>query len=658
MASSALSYAAQLKPNDNKGPCGDAQIFDTPADINRKFNKFFTLFCESKNALVHTGAGVSTAAGIPDFRGPSGVWTVMSMQEKSRNKRRKMTDGDCTVKDSANLSVVYGNSKLESVEFTQAMPSVSHLVILALLRSGHIKSIITQNIDGLHAISGVKHSECSEVHGNVFVERCIFCGRRFLRPYVSPTISFKPTGNHCGLCSFPPCGILTDVVLDWFDRYEDHFEKRALAYAEGADLHLTLGSSLHVEPACLYASSEHYRQEEAPLIIVNYQKTRMDAEADVVMHCDVNLICKKLLKRLNIPMPVYIRHFYMTGMHYCQNKENKVLLRFPCIIDITIWEKQKATGNVLHRCLNIDHGLHEFSFSSDFEIVCSLWFDAEMKMRFRYVENCPFAGFVWKLSLAASNGPLTQRKNNQVLHTFNADKDENPISVTSVKLAYNASLIGKAEVCNIVAVLSCETDYMPGFTQLAMPSPIPTLLGFYNWLLNSGETVFGKVIGIKTEDAVSELEDVEYSELLPEIMRLCIKTAIDMKLGCVVKGHFSIDMEALVNLMRAPHAIDNLFKPEDLKLFCAVDHQLGEMVSVVPTECKVCLPRRIRPIVPCRSTSINALNAIFTTVLKGSLIDIFFKTVRSQQAYSFVNLFVREFPKWVVTFLTDTFECR
>ncbi|KAK1940230.1 transcriptional regulator, Sir2 family domain containing protein [Babesia divergens] len=656
MVSSALSYATQLKRNDNKGPCGTVQLFDTPAEVARKFQKLYALLCYSKRAVVHTGAGVSTAAGIPDFRGPSGVWTVMSLQDAAK-KRRKMTDGDCTVKSANDMCVEYGRCKMAAVEFSQAMPSVTHLAVLTLLRAGHISSVITQNIDGLHAISGMRHSECAEVHGNVLVERCISCARRFLRPYVSPTISFKPTGNHCG--TFPPSGILTDVVLDWFDSYEDHFEKRAVSYSQEADFHLTLGSSLHVEPACHYASSEHYRQEEAPLVIVNYQKTRLDAEADVVIHCDVNLICKRLLNRFRLPIPVFIRHFYMVGLHYNQRSTNKVLLRLPCVTNLMVSDRYTSQGKVLHRCLNVTHGLHEFSFDRDFEVVLKLWFDAEMVIKVVYLPECPLTGLVWRLSLAATNGPVTHRKHTQITHKFEKFVGNGPISVTSVQLSYNAALIPKEEACRIIALVSSRSEDLPHFKAKPLPSSITRLFTCFNWLWKSVGTPFDHLVEIKPDEGDSDtFGRLDNFETLPEVMRVCLRIAFHHKLGSISKGQFCVDTDALNSLRQKPHCLDPYFEPGSLSLICADAFEFGEMVDRASADLRICLPRRIRPIAPCRTTSMNPLDELFITVLRGSIYQIMAKNVRSSHVFRLVNLFKTDFPTWFIVYLADLFECR
>lgn len=96
---------------------------------------------------MHTGAGISTAAGIPDFRGPNGVWTLESKG----------------LKPSINIS------------FDNAVPTYTHMALKKLCDTGHVKYIVSQNIDGLHLRSGVPRHCIAELHGNMYTEKCNTC---------------------------------------------------------------------------------------------------------------------------------------------------------------------------------------------------------------------------------------------------------------------------------------------------------------------------------------------------------------------------------------------------------------------------------------------------------------------------------------------------
>ena len=103
------------------------QIFDSPEQLDVKIEEFIKLFRESKHIVVHTGAGVSTAAGIPDFRGPKGVWTL---EEKGITPQMDTT-------------------------FDDAKPSLTHMALVKLVEENIVQYVVSQNVDGLHIKSGL-----------------------------------------------------------------------------------------------------------------------------------------------------------------------------------------------------------------------------------------------------------------------------------------------------------------------------------------------------------------------------------------------------------------------------------------------------------------------------------------------------------------------
>lgn len=144
-----IGYASKLKKGVWKGKCGDPEFEENQAEVGRKVDLLVELLLSARYAIVHTGAGISTSCGIPDFRGPKGVWTL--------ERENKMPQG--------NLS------------FADAMPSFSHKAILELLERGLIRHVVTQNVDGLHRKSGIPTENLSEIHGSAFLEECEVCGK-------------------------------------------------------------------------------------------------------------------------------------------------------------------------------------------------------------------------------------------------------------------------------------------------------------------------------------------------------------------------------------------------------------------------------------------------------------------------------------------------
>ncbi|GMP66531.1 hypothetical protein CsSME_00026853 [Camellia sinensis var. sinensis] len=141
---------------------------------------------KSKHLVVFTGAGISTSCGIPDFRGPKGVWTL---QREGKGVPEA------------------------SLPFHRAMPSMTHMALVELEKAGFLKFVISQNVDSLHLRSGIPREKLAELHGNSFREICSKCGVEYLRDFEVETIGLKKTSRSC---SDVKCGAkLKDTVLDW-----------------------------------------------------------------------------------------------------------------------------------------------------------------------------------------------------------------------------------------------------------------------------------------------------------------------------------------------------------------------------------------------------------------------------------------------------------
>ncbi|KAK2822275.1 hypothetical protein Q5P01_022340 [Channa striata] len=220
-----VNYAAGLSPYEDKGVCGLPEEFDSPDDLKAKVETLVQLIKESKYLVVHSGAGISTSAGIPDFRGPKGVWTL---EQK-------------------------GESPHFDTTFEDARPSLTHMALVGLQRAGYLKYLISQNVDGLHVRSGFPRDMLSELHGNMFVEECEKCGRQYVRDKVIGVMGLKPTGRYCDVVrsrGLRACrGKLISTILDWEDALPDRDLNKADDASRQADLALTLGTSMQIKPS-------------------------------------------------------------------------------------------------------------------------------------------------------------------------------------------------------------------------------------------------------------------------------------------------------------------------------------------------------------------------------------------------------------------------
>jgi NAD-dependent deacetylase len=212
----------------------------------------------SRSILVVTGAGVSTASGIPDFRGPGGVWT----------RRRPVYYGEFLASEEARVE--YWDFKLETWRLYQhARPNQVHLAVVALERAGKIAAVVTQNVDGLHRRAGTSPDLLVEVHGTDLLVECQRCqDASDPAPHFEAfSASRRPPRCACG-------GLLKPATISFGQPLRTSDLDRAAAAAHKADLVIALGSTLSVYPA---ASIPLLAVERGtPYIIVNRGATEHD----------------------------------------------------------------------------------------------------------------------------------------------------------------------------------------------------------------------------------------------------------------------------------------------------------------------------------------------------------------------------------------------
>ncbi|XP_038079094.1 NAD-dependent protein deacetylase sirtuin-6-like [Patiria miniata] len=272
-----VNYSEGLSAYEHKGKCGMPEKFDSPEVIEEKSLQLANLLRSSNYAVVHTGAGISTSAGIPDFRGPKGVWTLEKQGQKPD----------------------------VNVTFDGAVPTPTHRVLIELERTGFVKYVVSQNVDGLHLRSGFPRDRLSELHGNMFVEQCDKCNKQYIRDTAVPTLGLKPTGGQCtqtkprGKCR----GKLRDTILDWEDALPDDDLERAEKHSRQADLALCLGTSLQIVPSGNLPLIT--KKAGGKLVIVNLQPTKHDKHANLRVHGYVDEVMSKVMTHLGLTIPEY-----------------------------------------------------------------------------------------------------------------------------------------------------------------------------------------------------------------------------------------------------------------------------------------------------------------------------------------------------------------
>ncbi|KAK4881423.1 hypothetical protein RN001_004742 [Aquatica leii] len=272
------NYADGLSPYDDKGILGLPEKFDTPEKVSEKCKLLSDWIKESQHVVVHTGAGISTVAGIPDFRGPNGVWTL----EKQG------------MKPNINIS------------FDDAIPTKTHMALKTLVDAGYVKFIVSQNIDGLHLKSGLTRQRIAELHGNMFTEQCGTCKRQFVRKFATTSVGQKLLGKTCpsSLLARRGCrGKIQDTVLDWEASLPDDDLVMADYHSSVADLSIALGTTLQIVPSGnLPTFTKKYGGR---LAIINLQPTKHDKKADLIINMYADEVLSKLMKCLGLEIPEY-----------------------------------------------------------------------------------------------------------------------------------------------------------------------------------------------------------------------------------------------------------------------------------------------------------------------------------------------------------------
>lgn len=227
------------------------------------------LLRKAEQAVVFTGAGISTESGIPDFRSPGGVWDKMppiyfsdflsSAEMRRETWRRRFAMEDM---------------------FSTAKPNEGHKAVAELIRQGRAATVITQNIDNLHQASGVPAEQVIELHGNTTYATCLDCGERY---EIAPLrVRFEKHGE------VPECscgGYVKSATISFGQSMPEAAMARAQAATLEADVFLVLGSSLVVYPAAGFPLLA--KRMGAKLAILNRTPTDQDSHADLVIRSSI-----------------------------------------------------------------------------------------------------------------------------------------------------------------------------------------------------------------------------------------------------------------------------------------------------------------------------------------------------------------------------------
>ncbi len=212
----------------------------------------------SKYLVGFTGAGISTESGLPDYRGPEGVWTL-------REKGLK--------------------PKLPTKPISQIEPNPSHYAFVELYKMGLLKFLISQNVDNLHLKSGIPSEMLAELHGNSSLMKCLYCDTRFGKKEINwkdhiygkgyRTEKPRPNQPKCPHCQ----GRVISSVVNFNDPMPEKEMREAENHSRLCDVMLAVGSTLSVVPAANFPIIA--KSKGASLIIINMGRTELDSMADI-----------------------------------------------------------------------------------------------------------------------------------------------------------------------------------------------------------------------------------------------------------------------------------------------------------------------------------------------------------------------------------------
>ena len=231
--------------------------------MNQELSQYIN---EAKNIVIFTGAGISTESGIPDFRGPQGVWKtntpiyfqdfIGSEEVRKESWKRKFSGQDIIKK---------------------ANPNIGHFAVAEIINNHESAYLITQNVDNLHQDAGVPDDKITEIHGNASYASCLDCGIRYELKPIKKDFLENETVPYCDACG----GIIKTATISFGQSMPEEGMQMAQRKTLGCDLFITIGTSLVVYPVAGFPKLA--KEIGAKLIIINNEPTDFDPIADLVI---------------------------------------------------------------------------------------------------------------------------------------------------------------------------------------------------------------------------------------------------------------------------------------------------------------------------------------------------------------------------------------
>lgn len=241
--------------------------------------RFGQLMRNASRGVAFTGAGISTESGIPDYRGPQGVW----------NTETPVYYQDFMARRDARVRAWQRGVRMFH-RCGAAKPNDGHLILTELQRRGHITTVITQNIDGLHLDAG--NENVIELHGTNRFAACQHCWKEWPATAIIERVEKGEEAPECDACGGP----IKARTISFGQAMPEKEMRFAMEASLKADLYVSIGSSLVVEPAASFPRLA--KQAGAALVIINNQETPLDDIADIVIRKPIGETMRRLLRQL------------------------------------------------------------------------------------------------------------------------------------------------------------------------------------------------------------------------------------------------------------------------------------------------------------------------------------------------------------------------
>jgi len=235
---------------------------------------------EARRVTVLTGAGISTESGIPDYRGPNGMWTRDPDAEKLVTLSYYVNDPSIRRR---------AWQMRRDLQVGDIVPNAGHRALVELERQGRLRALLTQNIDGLHQLAGSSPDVVLELHGTVHEVACLSCGDRTTMANAMARIDAGEPDPACLLCG----GILKSATISFGQELDSDVIAAAAEAASDCDVFLAVGTSLTVHPAA--GLTDIAAAYGARVVVVNAEPTPYDPLADLVVREPIGTALPRLV---------------------------------------------------------------------------------------------------------------------------------------------------------------------------------------------------------------------------------------------------------------------------------------------------------------------------------------------------------------------------